>query len=327
MAVEFARFEELPPELQLNIMEYVALSDSVTVVSSELRAFTPPLRYVSNFMMAFASKVTAGPYCDALRTSMKQDRQSISVIVNDYNFHNFKALLTTLRNTDGTDGLRRFSFTHSGTNPLDDRDRHGAHFKVTLNFTDAFTSSNEDNLYAYLRSVQALQKAQGGRHIRIFYKVLEGKRSMAFEDMLGRMTFDDSAQGQMKFLLAALQKEFAFDYGAQNQGVVPRGWDIASNINYAFARNEEEDAYWLRLKWERAHIGWVTEKIRAQAGVDVKLEQVDNDEEGNDEGEDEDDEDDDDENMMRGMAFGVHWEEGDEYDSEEDEEWDYSAGL
>ncbi|KAK3618819.1 hypothetical protein LTR56_024411 [Elasticomyces elasticus] len=320
MAVEFARFEELPPELQLNIMD-------VTVVSSELRAFTPPLRYVSNFMMAFASKVTAGPYCDALRTSMKQDRQSISVIVNDYNFHNFKALLTTLRNTDGTDGLRRFSFTHSGTNPLDDRDRHGAHFKVTLNFTDAFTSSNEDNLYAYLRSVQALQKAQGGRHIRIFYKVLEGKRSMAFEDMLGRMTFDDSAQGQMKFLLAALQKEFAFDYGAQNQGVVPRGWDIASNINYAFARNEEEDAYWLRLKWERAHIGWVTEKIRAQAGVDVKLEQVDNDEEGNDEGEDEDDEDDDDENMMRGMAFGVHWEEGDEYDSEEDEEWDYSAGL
>ncbi|KAK4962660.1 hypothetical protein LTR10_000287 [Elasticomyces elasticus] len=317
MAVEFARFEELPPELQLNIMEYIALSDSVTVVSIELRAFTPPLRYVSNFMMAFASKVTAGPYCDALRTSMKQDRQSISIIVNDYNFHNFKALLTTLRITDGTDGLRRFSFTHGGTNPLDDRDCHGAHFKVTLNFTEAFTSSNEDNLYAYLRSVQALQKAQGGRHIRIFYKVLEGKRSMAFEDMLGRMAFDDSAQGQMKF---------AFDYGAQNQRVVPKGWDIASNINYAFARNEEEDAYWLRLKWERAHLGWVTEKIRAQAEADVKLEEVEeDDDEGNDKGDDEDD--DVDENMMRGMAFGCHWEEGDEYDSEEDEEWDYSAGL
>ncbi|KAK4889709.1 hypothetical protein LTR27_011510 [Elasticomyces elasticus] len=275
MAVEFARFQELPPELQLNMMEYIALSDSVTVVPSELRAFTPPLRYVSNFMMAFASKVTAGPYCDALRTSMKQDRQSISVIVNDYSFHNFKALLTTLRNTDGTDGLRRFSFAHGGTNPLDDRDRHGAHFKVSLNFTTTFTSSNEDNLYAYLKSVQ---------------------------------------------------KKFAFDYGAQNQGVVPRGWDIASNINYAFARNEEEDAYWLRLKWERAHLGWVTEKIRAQAEADVKLEEVEeDDDEGDGEGDDEDDEDD--ENMMRGMAFGDHWEEGDEYDSEEAEEWDYSAGL
>jgi len=123
----------------------------------------------------------------------------------------------------------------------------GAYFRLNLHFTAAFTSDDAAKLPAYLRSMTALQRKHGKKHFRIFYTIAAVEDSPGLGKIIGGLSFDDSAQGQLRFLMAALQKAFAPDLQAQMQGLPMRG-EGDDDINRGLVWDEQEDDYWREAK-------------------------------------------------------------------------------
>ncbi|KAK0943173.1 hypothetical protein LTR48_002631 [Friedmanniomyces endolithicus] len=246
MATAFIHLEELPNELQLEIMSLIALSDRITIPPKGLSTFSPPLFYVSRFMMVFTSKDMFSKYCGVLEESIIKDKQVTTAIVKDYNFTNFKKAITHLQMVGSRmkePAMERFCFPCSSKDAPSLQDITGAYFRINLHFTTAFTSDNESKLPALLRFMTALQRKHAKKHFRVFYTVAKVEDSPDLGKMISGLTFDDSAQGQLRFLMAALQKAFGRDLAAEMLGLPMRGWGD-DDINRGLVWDEQEDAHW-----------------------------------------------------------------------------------
>ncbi|KAK0939831.1 hypothetical protein LTR29_008568 [Friedmanniomyces endolithicus] len=230
MATSFRYLDELPNELQLEIMSYIALTDRITIPPKGLSAFSPPLFHVSKFMLGFSSKATGvfSKYCGVVEESIIKHKQVTTAVIKDYNFTNFKKMMTLAKMHQVADIT-------------------GAYFRLNLHFTAAFTSDDAAKLPAYLRSMTALQRKHGKKHFRIFYTIAAVEDSPGLGKIIGGLSFDDSAQGQLRFLMAALQKAFAPDLQAQMQGLPMRG-EGDDDINRGLVWDEQEDDYWREAK-------------------------------------------------------------------------------
>ena len=250
MATAFIHLEELPNELQLEIMSLIALSDRITIPPKGLSTFSPPLFYVSRFMMVFTSKDMFSKYRGVLEESIINDKQVTTAIVKDYNFTNFKKAITHLQMVGSRmkePAMERFCFPCSSKDAPSLQDITGAYFRINLHFTTAFTSDDESKLPAFLRFMTALQRKHGKKHFRIFYTIAAVEDSPDLGKMIGGLSFDDSAQGQLRFLMAALQKAFARDLQAQMLGLPMRG-EGDDDINRGLVWDEQEDDHWKEAK-------------------------------------------------------------------------------
>ncbi|KAK0344644.1 hypothetical protein LTR91_018912 [Friedmanniomyces endolithicus] len=252
MAASFRHLEKLPNELQLEIMSYIALTDRITIPPKGLSAFSPPLFYVSKFMLVFSSKATGvfSKYCGVLEQSIIKDKQVTTAVIKDYNFANFKKTMSRLQMIGARmkePAMERFCFPCSGKDAPSLEDITGAYFRINLHFTAAFTSDDAAKLPAYLRFMQALQRKHGKKHFRIFYTIAAVEDSPDLGKMIGGLSFDDSAQGQLRFLMAALQKAFARDLQAQMLGLPMRG-EGDDDINRGLVWDEQEDDHWKEAK-------------------------------------------------------------------------------
>ncbi|KAK0345562.1 hypothetical protein LTR59_008324 [Friedmanniomyces endolithicus] len=291
MATSFRHLGELPTELQLEIMRLIALSDRITIPPKGLSAFSPPLFYVSRFMMVFTSKDMFSKYRGVLEESIIRDKQVTTAIIKDYNFTNFKKMMTSVQMIGAKmkkPAMERFCFPCSGKDAPSLENITGAYFRLNLHFTAAFASDDESKLPAYLRFTQALQRKHGKQHFRIFYTVAKVEDSRALGKMISGLSFDDSAQGQLRFLLAALQKAFGRDLAAEMLGLPMRGWGD-DDINRGLVWDNQEDTYWEEAKEVEMGDEVVEEEDEVEEEMEIEEDNVEEDEEDDVENDVEDD--------------------------------------
>jgi hypothetical protein len=112
--------EDLPAVIRLIIFEYAALYDSVTVTPKKLPELLgrTEILFVSRLMLAFSSHEDIPLYLTALRNSVKNDRDVITVVVVDYDFANFIRFFSALQETDGKSNLARFFIGREQANSM-----------------------------------------------------------------------------------------------------------------------------------------------------------------------------------------------------------------
>lgn len=245
--------EGLDDHLQLIILELVVLHDCMYVARKQKRRRPelPPLHYVSKHMRAFSSIKMIHQYHKVIEEYMCQRKQAIWVLVENFHFDNFLALLRRLNSQGKNTGLRRFNFTRGGTgdaNPIVQQDLEGPYFNVCLSFNKNFVAAHEARLFRFFKSIAKFEQQFGYRHLRFFYEIDDHEWTTDFAGMVGRMECHDDYVGHERFIMAAFQKSFAEDLESKYAGLpmknVSQDEGGAGDINEAYVHDEEEADYW-----------------------------------------------------------------------------------